>query len=137
MGPGDAESSANIEKHKSFADDLSKERGIVSLRVAFVPRSTEIQPLFCRFVLFYKTFLLHPRLNEEDFGVFAFFFEQLHGRFLMKITLCYGKQSNEEDLSHREQKSSRAHFLELFSPFERVFQKKNVENALINLFQKL
>ena len=42
--------SSNIGKDKSFVDDLNKERGIVSLRVALVPRSTEIQPSFCRFV---------------------------------------------------------------------------------------
>ncbi len=42
--------SSNIGGDKSFVDDLNKERGIVSLRVAFVPRSTEIQPSFCRFV---------------------------------------------------------------------------------------
>ena len=42
--------SSNIGRDKSFVDDLNKERGIVSPRVAFVPRSTEIQPSFCRFV---------------------------------------------------------------------------------------
>ena len=38
--------SSNIGKDKSFVDDLNKERGIVSMRVAFVPRSAEIQPSF-------------------------------------------------------------------------------------------
>ena len=44
--------SSNIGKDKSFAYDLNKERGIVSMRVASVPRSAEIQPLFWRFVSF-------------------------------------------------------------------------------------
>ena len=35
---------------KSFVYDLNKERGIVRTRVAFVPRSAEIKPLFWRFV---------------------------------------------------------------------------------------
>ncbi len=35
-----------IGKDKSFAYDLNRERGIVSMRVAFVPRSAEIKPLF-------------------------------------------------------------------------------------------
>src|ERR1700722_18704090 len=43
---------ANIERDKSFADDLIKERGIVSSRVALLLRSAEIKPLFHRFVLF-------------------------------------------------------------------------------------
>ena len=34
----------NIERDKSFVDDLDIERGIVSVRVTFVLRSTEIQP---------------------------------------------------------------------------------------------
>lgn len=42
--------SSNIGRDKSFVDDLNKERGIVRMRVAFVPRSAEIQPLFWRFV---------------------------------------------------------------------------------------
>jgi hypothetical protein len=36
--------SSNIGRDKSFVDDLNKERGIVRVRVAFVPRSAEIQP---------------------------------------------------------------------------------------------
>lgn len=44
--------SSNIGRDKSFVDDLNKERGIVRMRVAFVPRSAEIQPLFWRFVTF-------------------------------------------------------------------------------------
>jgi hypothetical protein len=31
-------------REESFADDLNKRRGIVSGRVALLPRSTEIQP---------------------------------------------------------------------------------------------
>ena len=37
---------SNIGKDKSFVDDLSTERGIVSMRVAIVPRSAEIKPWF-------------------------------------------------------------------------------------------
>ena len=47
--------SSNIGRDKSFVDDLNKERGIVRMRVAFVPRSAEIQPLFWRFVTFILT----------------------------------------------------------------------------------
>jgi hypothetical protein len=47
--------SSNIGRDKSFVDDLNKERGIVRMRVAFVPRSAEIQPLFWRFVTFTHT----------------------------------------------------------------------------------
>jgi hypothetical protein len=39
-------------RHKSFVDDLSKERGIVSGRVASLLRFAEIKPLFSRFVSF-------------------------------------------------------------------------------------
>ena len=35
--------SSNIGGDKSFVDDLNTERSIVSVRVAFVPRSAEIQ----------------------------------------------------------------------------------------------
>lgn len=44
--------SSNIGRDKSFVDDLNKERGIVRMRVAFVPRSAEIQPSIWRFVTF-------------------------------------------------------------------------------------
>ena len=36
----------NIYKLKSFVDDLDRERGIVSGRVAMLLRSAEIQPQF-------------------------------------------------------------------------------------------
>ena len=35
----------NLFKDKSFVDDLNRKRGIVSVRVVFVLRSTEIQPV--------------------------------------------------------------------------------------------
>ncbi len=41
--------SGNIGRDKSFVDDLIMERGIVRVRVASVPRFTEIQPCFLRF----------------------------------------------------------------------------------------
>ena len=40
----------NIGEDKSFADDLNKERGTVSSRVALLLRSAEVQPLSRRFV---------------------------------------------------------------------------------------
>ena len=36
----------NVGRVKSSVDDLIKERGTVSMRVAFVLRSAEVQPLF-------------------------------------------------------------------------------------------
>ena len=36
----------NVGQVKSFVDDLIMERGTVSMRVAFVLRSAEVQPLF-------------------------------------------------------------------------------------------
>ena len=50
--------SSNIGRDKSFVDDLNKELGIVRMRVAFVPRSAEIQPTFWRFVTI-TLFTLH------------------------------------------------------------------------------
>ena len=43
---------SNIWVDESFVDDLNKERGIVSSRVALLLRSAEIKPLFYRFVSF-------------------------------------------------------------------------------------
>ena len=40
----------NIERDKSFVNDLNIEHSIVSMRVAFVPRSVEIKLMFWRFV---------------------------------------------------------------------------------------
>ena len=40
----------DIGEGKSFADDLNKERGTVSSRVALLLRSAEVKPLFRRFV---------------------------------------------------------------------------------------
>ena len=36
----------NVGRVKSSVDDLTMERGTVSMRVAFVLRSAEVQPLF-------------------------------------------------------------------------------------------
>ena len=36
----------NVGQVKSSVDDLTMERGTVSVRVAFVLRSAEVQPLF-------------------------------------------------------------------------------------------
>ena len=40
----------NVGRVKSSVDDLTMERGTVSMRVAFVLRSAEVQLLFRRFV---------------------------------------------------------------------------------------
>ena len=53
--------SSNIGNNKSFVYDLNKERGIVRTRVALVPRSAEIKPLFWRFV--HSTHLLPTTQN--------------------------------------------------------------------------
>ena len=37
---------SKVSGDKSFADDLNKERGIASCRVALMLRSSEIKPLF-------------------------------------------------------------------------------------------
>ena len=37
---------SKVSGDKSFADDLNKEQGIVSCRVALLLRSSEIKPLF-------------------------------------------------------------------------------------------
>ena len=37
---------SNVGRVKSSVDDLTMERGTVSMRVAFVLRSAEVQPLF-------------------------------------------------------------------------------------------
>ena len=52
--------SSNIGNNKSFVYDLNKERGIVRTRVAFVPRSAEIKPLFWRFVFRNSSSSPHP-----------------------------------------------------------------------------
>ena len=62
--------SSNIGRDKSFVDDLNKERGIVRMRVAFVPRSAEIQPLFWRFVI---TFTPTPKLLKSKLLSLFFF----------------------------------------------------------------
>ena len=41
---------------KSRVDDLNKERGIVSGRVAVLLRSAEVKPLFKRFVLLEQSY---------------------------------------------------------------------------------
>ena len=57
--------SSNIGSNKSFVYDLNKELGIVRMREAFVPRSTEIKPLFWRFV--YQFFTL-PEYDSGGHG---------------------------------------------------------------------
>ena len=45
----EAEPNSNSGRDKSFVYDLNKEPGTVRVRVAFVPRSAEVQPGFSRF----------------------------------------------------------------------------------------
>jgi hypothetical protein len=49
---------SDIGEDKSLADDLNREQGIVSSRVALLLRSAEIKPLFRRFVLLELFFCL-------------------------------------------------------------------------------
>ena len=50
----------SVGEDKSYADDLSMKRGIVSSRVALLLRSAEIKPLFIRFVVTTQHFPRHP-----------------------------------------------------------------------------
>ena len=65
---------SNIAKDKSFVDDLNKERGIVSMRVGFVLRSTEIKPLFQD---------LSNQIEIEHFSIMFFF----HLKVTLNISL--------------------------------------------------
>ena len=47
-------------RDKSFVYDLTIEPGTVRVRVASVPRSTEVQPGFVRFDTFHTTPTYHP-----------------------------------------------------------------------------
>jgi hypothetical protein len=53
----------DIERDKSFVDDLDMERGIVSVRVTFVLRSTEIQPIV--------PVICHETLQKEKVNLFC------------------------------------------------------------------
>ena len=61
--------SSNIERDKSFVYDLNIERGTVRVRVAFVPRSAEVKPLFLRFV----TFIPFPSFLSPNLRGFLFY----------------------------------------------------------------
>ena len=65
VNAGFAESQfTNLFKDKSFVDDLNRKRGIVSVRVVFVLRSTEIKPSFCRFVIASSCDVPHAQRDE-------------------------------------------------------------------------
>ena len=72
-------------KDKAFVNDLNRERGIVSVRVAFVPRSTEILPLFCRFVLSKIPLRSLERGVKNWFFCLSFFIKT--GFFCLKVLL--------------------------------------------------
>ena len=58
----------NVGQVKSFVDDLNKERGTVSMRVAFVLRSAEVQPLFrliCALALVVPIVVLQTALADS------------------------------------------------------------------------
>ena len=55
---------SNIAKDKSFVDDLNTERGIVSMRVGFVLRSTEIKPLFSDLCILIFMIRIHIQVYE-------------------------------------------------------------------------
>ena len=67
---------SDIGEDKSFADDLNKERGIVSGRVALLLRSAEIKPLFYRFVLYEHLLPLHSLWMFEGHYLFIFKFDK-------------------------------------------------------------
>ena len=50
----------NVGQVKSSVDDLTMERGTVSMRVAFVLRSAEVQPLFRDLCVDVYIYLTHP-----------------------------------------------------------------------------
>ncbi len=52
---------SNIERDKSFVDDLDMVRGIVSMRVALVLRSAEIQPIVL--------VICHEKLQKQSFAL--------------------------------------------------------------------
>ena len=57
-----------VGRDKSFVDDLNKERGTVSMRVAFVLRSAEVQPLFrliCALALVVPIVVLQTALADS------------------------------------------------------------------------
>ena len=54
---------STVNRVKSFVDDLDKERGVVSMRVAIVLRSAEIQPyvpLICAIYIVHSPFSSTP-----------------------------------------------------------------------------
>ena len=54
---------------KSFVDDLIMERGIVRVRVASVPRFTEIQPLFSDLFIILLSPSIHSILLVLEVGL--------------------------------------------------------------------
>ena len=73
---------SNISRDKSFVDDLTKEQGIVSMRVGSALRSTEIKPLFqdlldwieplkslCFFLCFFSSKLNHPGRRDVQAAI--------------------------------------------------------------------
>ena len=63
----------SVGEDKSYADDLSMKRGIVSSRVALLLRSAEIKPLFIRFVVT-NNISRHPdNLSRVRLGSWVFF----------------------------------------------------------------
>ena len=80
------DTSSNIGRDKSFVDDLNKELGIVRMRVAFVPRSAEIQPTFWRFVTF--TLLTNSKTKNFEFLIeFRSFFQRRLRRMVNTVKI--------------------------------------------------
>lgn len=87
----------NIGKDKSFADDLNKEQGIVSSRVALLLRSTEIKPLFNRFVPYGTYSPLHGLMVDRCGGASLAFVGRivaLPGRSVGRPVMCTGGYGN-------------------------------------------
>ena len=54
----------NVGRVKSSVDDLTMERGTVSMRVAFVLRSAEVQPLFRDLCVVLRAFSMQYLVNS-------------------------------------------------------------------------
>ena len=63
----------SVGEDKSYADDLSMKRGIVSSRVALLLRSAEIKPLFIRFVVTNNISRHSDNLSRVHLGSWVFF----------------------------------------------------------------
>jgi hypothetical protein len=84
----------NVGQVKSSVDDLTMERGTVSMRVAFVLRSAEVQPLFrdlCDSFLTSKCYSDAVANSFLPFWNIYFFFDRSISFSISLITLFWGR----------------------------------------------